>query len=165
MKKHIIWNSEINLDDWQDFLEEEHPDVEDEDEKYRLCTEMNDMYLDDERINLNVELPDNIIALADLGLWDGRKSGYKELSTNISSVLFSDCDSAEWYLDEDNNLRATMHHHDGTNYILYRMWKPNLSDYEREEFKEIILSGPPSISEIHKYTLPIGKYIADVYGW
>ena len=37
MKKHIIWsNQNINVEDWQDFLDECYPDVTDEFDKYNL---------------------------------------------------------------------------------------------------------------------------------
>lgn len=163
--KHVIWSSEINTDDWQDFLEEEYPDVDDKYEKYRHCADRNLLFLDDERKNLNIELPNSIIAIGDLGLWNGRHSGYKEYSTQLSSILYFEGDECEWYVDNNNELRATISHHDGTNYVLYRMWKGGLSEVEKDEFKDIILKGAPSISEINKYTLPVGKYVADVYGW
>ncbi len=50
MKKHIIWTSEINLEDWQEILNEEYPDITDINAKYSIVAETNDCYLWDERI-------------------------------------------------------------------------------------------------------------------
>ena len=38
MKKHIIWTSQIDLDDWQDYLQENEMLDEDEDEQYYART-------------------------------------------------------------------------------------------------------------------------------
>jgi parallel beta-helix repeat protein len=46
-------------------------------------------YFDDEEINLNLELGRHILVIADLGLWNGRHSGYKEIGTNLRDCLCS----------------------------------------------------------------------------
>lgn len=70
--RHVIW-SDIHLDyeDWRDNLEAEYPDMT-EDERYQIMLETNRDYLDDERINLNIQLNEPILVIADLGLWNGR---------------------------------------------------------------------------------------------
>lgn len=63
-----------------------------------------------------------IVTLADLGLWDGRKHGYKMSSTygdRIGSVLESDCEYCTWFFDENDELCFKGVHHDGTNYYRY----------------------------------------------
>ena len=74
---HIIWtNYHLNYEDWQSDLAEEYPDLSD-DERYYKMLEINDTYLDDERANLSIQLSQPILVIADLGLWNGRRSGYK----------------------------------------------------------------------------------------
>lgn len=115
--KHTIWSSDINLEDWKDFLQEEYPDSS-EDEYYELVAELNSEYLEDERMNLNINVPDEIICIADLGLWNGRRSGYKMMKTkNIADCLYSDCDYVDWYCDEYGDFRCDASHHDGTKII------------------------------------------------
>lgn len=88
MKKHVIWsNLNLNLEDWKDFLEEEHPDVTDEYEQYNLVSELNDEYLSDEQANCNIRIDGRIIAIANLGFWDGRRIGYKLLGHNVKDCL------------------------------------------------------------------------------
>ena len=71
-KKRIIWsNRNLDLEDWRADLEEEYPDA-DEDDLYEIMCMTNDDYLEDERVNLNIELGNKILIIADLGLWDGR---------------------------------------------------------------------------------------------
>ena len=109
MKKHIIWtNYDLNYEDWREDLEEEYPDFTEE-KIYEIMYEMNDDYLYDERVNLNITLNEDIIIIADLGLWFGRRYGYKELnSNNIKDCLYSeDCDFVTWYVDRYKNLCCT----------------------------------------------------------
>ena len=52
-----------------------------------MC-ETNADYLSDERVNLNIQLSQPILVIADLGLWNGRRMGYKEIpSGNIRDCL------------------------------------------------------------------------------
>lgn len=168
MKKHIIWsNQNINVEDWQDFLDECYPDVTDEFDKYNLCAEMNDEYLYDERANLDIDLDDEIIVIGDLGLWHGRVQGYKIIkSGNIKDCLYtSDCDYVTWYVDGKMNLRFSGAHHDGNNYYLYRTWRENLSDTQKENFLEKIYMGKATKNDISRYTKRIGDKVCAVYGW
>ena len=72
--------------------------------------------------NLNKHIDGVIMVFADLGLWYGRRQGYQILGSNIADILHSQCDEAEWYGD-GYNIRGRMIHHDGTNYVLYRIAK------------------------------------------
>lgn len=85
MVKHVIWsNLNLNLDDWKEWLLEDHPNIDpgDEDALYRLMVDTNDDYLDDERCNLSIQLSQPILVVADLGLWHGRRMGYKEIESD-----------------------------------------------------------------------------------
>ena len=79
MEKKVIWsNYNLDYEDWKDFFDDEYPDL-DEDKRIDLMYELNNVYLDDERMNLDIPVSEEIIVLGDLGLWNGRKSGYKEI--------------------------------------------------------------------------------------
>ena len=124
--RHIIW-SDIHLDfeDWRADLEEQYPDLS-EDELIQKMYEINSEYLGDERMNLNVQLSQPILVVADIGRWDGRYDGYAEIKTgNIKDCLYSEMDMCEWYVDKYGDLRADAVHHDGTNHYLYRVYKRN----------------------------------------
>lgn len=77
--RHIIWsNFYLDYDDWKDDLEADYPDLS-EQERIALMYEINGDYLDDERMNLNVQLSAPFWSLAtwacDMGGgWDIRKS-------------------------------------------------------------------------------------------
>ena len=107
-ERHIIWsNLSLDVDDWREaykeFLEANEIDADPNDENglYEYMVETNDEYLTDERLNLDVRLSQPIIVIGDLGLWNGRRSGYKMIdSGNIKDCLFSDTDYTEWYVDK-----------------------------------------------------------------
>ena len=53
---HLIWsNYDLDYDDWKADLEEQYPELTDE-ERYLMMYEINGDYLDDERTNLNIQL-------------------------------------------------------------------------------------------------------------
>lgn len=165
-KRHIVW-SNLNMDfsAWKDDLIQEYPTYS-EDALYEKMVEINDEYLNDERMNLNIQLPGQIIVIADLGLWDGHRSAYKEIkSGNIKDCLYSSTDMTEWYVDNSGDFRAEAVHHDGTNTYLYRVFKVDISDEEIEAFKEKIVMGKLNEEEIDRYTDKIGVKIAEVYGF
>ena len=67
MEEHIIWDSSPDFDDWEDDLREEYPDASEE-ELVNIMYETNNDYLDDERANLrDIEVPNGIFAVAELG--------------------------------------------------------------------------------------------------
>ena len=165
--KHIIWsNMNINPADYADFLREEYPEVTDPYKQYELCCALNDDYLDDERANLSVVLPHAIICIADLGLWNGRRIGYKMIeSRNISNCLYdNDCDYCTWYVDRYNDLRFTGAHHDGRNHYLYRELR-DLSDKQMENFLDKLHTGRLTRRDIRRYTTSVGIHVNKVYGW
>ena len=74
--RHIIWSDDLDYDDWKEDLEEQYPELSD-DERFEMMYEINNGYLDDERCNLNIQLSRPILVVGDLGLWNGRRMGYK----------------------------------------------------------------------------------------
>lgn len=162
-KNHLIWSSDIgDIENWE-FPEEEYGEVLSEDQKYERAYELNSEYLDDERLNLNVQLNTPILAIADLGLWYGRRQGYRLIeSGNISDILHSDADEVTWFVDR-YNVRATACHHDGTNHYLYRGVRPNACI---DNLLNRIYNGEEISSKtLNYYTFSLRPFVAKVYGW
>lgn len=164
MKEKIrtIWNSEINLEDWKDFIEEEYPDYTDKIFLYERCSNMNDIYLEDEKMNLNKELNNPIICIADLGLWNGRKFGYKILGNNLNEIFnIGNFDDAHWYAGK-HNIKCIEKHHDGINYYLFR----ELKDIKHLDFiSEKCIDNMLTSKHISKYTKSLKPYVSEIYGW
>lgn len=117
-------------------------------------------YLEDERLNLDEEVNGVIIAFADLGLWRGRRQGFQLMGNNIANILHSNYD-AEWYGDT-YNIRGIEYHHDGTNYILYRVAK---DEETANRIAEKIYMQEINEVQFRKMTHSLYPYIAQIYGW
>ena len=159
MKMHIIWSNDV---EHIEKLMEDDPEL-----VWESAYELNAEYLEDERANLNIEVGDEIIVLADLGLWYGRRHGYKLIrKTNIADCLCGTCgDYVTWFVDDRGDLMCRDIHHDGTNIYMYRAWKAETTDEQKRNFLQKIYDGKATRKDITRYTRKIGVYVADVYGW
>ena len=171
--RHIIWsNQNLDVDDWREdykeFLEANELDGDPNDEQalYEWMEETNYDYLSDERLNLNVQLSQPIIVIGDIGRWNGRVMGYKDIpSGNIRDCLYADTDYTEWYVDQYGDLRADATHHDGTNHYLYRAFKDGVSETQMENLRDKIYHGKATRADITRLTRRLGDEIAAVYGF
>ena len=131
MAKKTIWKSygmyslkemEQAEQDEREFLEEIYPEVEPtkEDVTQKIYHNI-DVSFDDSRINLSKQLNGRILCIADMGLWNGRRTGYKILGNNLNEFLTCGigCDEKEIYCD-GFNVYATGYHHDGRNHVEFR---------------------------------------------
>jgi hypothetical protein len=119
---------------------------------------------DDELINLKGTFTEQpIIAIADMGLWNGRKQGYRVCSTQLSDILtVGNADNIVLYFD-GFNVRKTSHHHDGTNYILFREFRPNVN---QEKFCDMVYNGETIDNKtLNRYTRSLKRYVKSVYGF
>lgn len=165
-KDHMIWsNYHLDIDDWRDDLLEENPDAS-ESELVQMMYDRNDDYLGDERMNLNIQLSSPILVIGDLGLWHGRRMGYKEIpSGNIRDCLYADTDYSTWFVDQRGDLRCDAIHHDGTNHYLYRTYKDGVTEAQKDRLKEKIYDGTATRADITRVTRRLGDDIGRVYGW
>ena len=175
-KEHTIFKSYLFLTseeekDWRKEIAEAMNEYIDEDEEEltaddypvfeRLQENIGYTY-DDEKINLNKTLPNNIIAIADVGKWDGRKSGYKVFGNNLNEVLyFGDCDDIYVYCDR-YDVCSVMAHHDGRHYVTYRMVKDGV---DIDNFLDKVYNGTYTKKDITRYTKSLRPYVKAVYGW
>ena len=156
--RRIIWTNN-DFDKWHDaMLAEGYDEKTISPEEYHYWR--NDE-LDDERINLNVEVNGYIVAYANLGLWDGIKIGAKLIGTNVSQILQTNNEYATWFCDP-YNVKAETTHHDGKNYILYRV-------AETKEKAELLVNkivyGGMTEENFRRATKSLKPYVAKVYGW
>lgn len=164
MRKVNIWSNNINLSDWRDFLSEENLLDSDERKQYEAVYNLNYSYLEDERDNLShIDIGDyEVLAIADLGLWNGRRKAYK-IFKSLSDILYSDCDYVEWFI-EKNTLKAVMCHHDGTNYVEYYLISKANSLAKERLLNDICMNKEISKSRIYRNCKSVGKLIKNFYG-
>ena len=169
MKERIIVeNTDLNEELYQDAFEEWcdmnglNPEEED---IYEFMEDEANRWLEDEYDNLNEPCGD-ILVIADLGFWNGRKQGYQVIYTNkingIFNVLGSDYNYFKFYCDT-YKVKATLHHHDGTHYLEF---------YESREGKNIqplldkIYDGEEVTNKmINRYCRSLLLKIKKIYGW
>ena len=156
-QKRIIWTNN-DYEEWCDAMKGEITDEEITPEYYAFCCDNN---LDDERANLDVEVDGYIVAFASLGLWNGRFNGAKLVGTNVRDILYSNNDYVTWYCD-CHNVRAEMIHHDGTNYIIYRVAK---NKEFAEKLVNMIAYNGMTEEQFRRATRSLKPYVAAVYGW
>ena len=122
-----------------------------------------DQNFDDEKSNLFKILDGRILCIADMGLWNGRRSGYKILGNNLNEVLTCGigCDEKEIYCDA-YNVYARGYHHDGSNSVEFREIR---EDRNIENLTDKLYSGQPvSRREINYYTKSLRPYIKEIFG-
>lgn len=167
MKKVIFTNDYWNLD--TDMIIVNYCEVNDininELSDYEKDNIINDEivhWYEFEKMTLDYELDNDILAIADLGLWNGRTSGYKILSDNLNNILNVNGDVIEVYA-ENGNIRAKATHHDGTNYILFRKIR---EDRDIDKLLDRIYEGKPvSPSLLNYYTESLYPQVGEIYGW
>lgn len=167
MKKVIFTNDYWNLD--TDMIIVNYCEVNDininELSDYEKDNIINDEIIhwyEFEKMTLDYELDNDILAIADLGLWNGRTTGYKILSDNLNNILNVNGDVIEVYA-ENGNIRAKATHHDGTNYILFRKIR---DDRDIDKLLDRLYEGKPvSPSLLNYYTESLYPQVGEIYGW
>lgn len=168
---HIWQNYDLNLEDWKEGLLENRelnglPTDVDNETLIEDMYELNADYLNDERMNLNIKTQGRIICIADVGLWNGRRMGYKLYGYNVGECLefFKDCDYADFYVDR-YDFQCTQSHHDATTFGTFRELKPDLSSGQADHFFWKVYNGTATQSDITRYTRSLAPRIKKVYGW
>ena len=165
-EKRMIWsNFNLDLKDWIEDLKESYPDLTDDEYETKMWEE-NRECLSDHQIMLNISCGDDILAIGDLGRWNGRRMGYKVYeSGKISDCLSTECEFAEWYVDREGEFKSRQANHDGTDYIYYRKFKEDADYDDRAELMDQIYRGVAKQEDIDRLTEKLGRAICAVYGW
>ena len=162
--KHTIWNSfgEYSEEDYGEWLDGNGLTQDDISFEEWKCRETK-YWADDEKENLNQPC-NRVIAIADLGLWNGRHSGYRLLGTNVGSIFNVGGD----YYDEDfycdgKDCRADLYHHDGTNHILFREIRDGVNI---APLCRMLYNGEDvDRRTLNRFTKSLRPRIASIYGW
>lgn len=114
---------------------------------------------------------DTLIAIAELGLWNGKRIAYKEIrnADNLRQVIAQTNNNSELgkvILNENGDIAYSLSHHDGTNHIVLRERRKNVSEANWEKMLNAIYEQDALEAEelIAKYTKKSGKYIKHYLG-
>ncbi len=164
--KYTIWSSDLHIEDFLFELRHEFPDAG-EDELYQMAVAENWADRLDIRYIVDEDLGAPILAVADMGLWNGRKSGYKLIkSGNLADcfVEIGSADSASWYIDERGELCADFAHHDGVNHIRYRAIRPGMKEKTVRDLCAKIASQEEFERSLSRVTYRIGDRVGAKLG-
>lgn len=168
--KRTIWTNNLDLTDEaiQEWISQD-PEVYEgmsQDEILEAIYEENDLWFDDERRNLDIATRNPILAIANLGLWNGPHMGYKILHGNVNSIFSAAVGDYRTFFADNHNVQCDDIHHDGTNHYLFRVL------VDDEQFCAPLLDAIikcKNIGEIkakiRRYSRSILPYVVDVYGW
>ena len=129
MKKEriILDTTSDRFDDWKKaFVADKEYDgldiseMTDEDYWESFSTD-NDVWVEEVNDWLNKPVEGVIIAFAILNLWNGRFVGAKRMGAKLNCIIDAcGCDYGKWYA-ERYDVKGNLYHHDGTNYLTYRI--------------------------------------------
>lgn len=165
MKEHLLYSSEVDEMLIND-IKSEYPEYAGDDATlWDMAHDILGEYYEDLFINYAYTVPGDIVAIAGLDLWNGRRSGYKMMSNKLSNIFqaYGDYHRVEWRIDGRGNVRGSLAHHDGTNYIEYRMLRPDLSETQIDNFLDAVYNDEPC--DLGRYTVRLGDYFGDIMGY
>lgn len=160
----VVFDSEVNETDLE-FYREEYPESSEE-QWWKGAYDDKAYQHGDLVYGCSVMLPSCIIAIANLGFWNGRKRGYRLFGRNLAEIFYpgDNYDRTRWTVDRRGNLKGTLVHHDNAHYLEYRMLRPELSEEQLDNFLGDIAYSD-KVLDLNKYTVRIGDYLNDLYGY
>lgn len=102
---------------------EAYPDHTEQQIEQYLYETIDTYYFNDAKELLDKQLDGRIIAIADIGRWNGRYNGYKILGNNLNEILYVGNADDLYVCCCEKNVKATLSDHDGSTHIIYRMLK------------------------------------------
>lgn len=153
--KTLLKYEYLSDEQWNEIAKENNYDIGD----YAMRTEIDCEYFEDEleyvnTLLSNIDEKENIVIIGDLGLWNGRVTGYKVISNDARDILTSigNDNYPIIKLNNKNELYGEVSHHDGTNYYRFRVWRAGLSDSQKDKFLNLIYNQEVEEKDIVKYT-------------
>lgn len=167
--KYTIYDSTA-YEGYEDFIREEYPEIEEGSNTWwDILNDEMCIWYEDELSNLSTVKGD-FIALADLGRWNGRHIGYKEigykrLDEAVKELNHRDYMDITFGIEDDNEFVYEGHHHDATDYITLREWRKGLSDEAKERFLDKVYEGTVTEKAMRWYTKSIANKTKAIFGW
>lgn len=166
--KHIIYTTENDFTEGFKDYEEANDCVLTEEQKESLAYDWavdNFNYEKESLDNVNLKYNTPLIAVANLGRWNGRCVAYKEINEISDFIDWGGrYDFVEVYADR-YNVNAILADHDGTTYATLRQLKPN-RNYDNFTDKLLNCKNEAEAKKlITSYTVSVVKAVNVVYGW
>lgn len=167
-EKINIWNN--NFDTIEEIVddmkhEEEYEDWDDSQMFWEEAYGINNEYLNDEKVLLDIELDQPIIAAADLGSWNGHSirigtsfgSNVRDIFKAMRNPDYIECS----FFIEDRNVFFEGSHHDGRNRVMFRKLKKGVNI---DDITDDVTHKDQFWSNYFDKTESIAPEICEVYG-
>lgn len=165
-----LYTNMDNIEEFVEYFKEEYPELTQDDWEELAIEQIyhDDWY--DFNHNLKGLTIDGraILAIADLGRWNGRFQGYRVIYSNeiISCLSASNnYDYITFYTDSVGDFRMDGVHHDGTDYITYREVKETTTEKQLDKLVQKIYDGEATRADITRYTRGLGKKVLKALGY
>lgn len=165
----IIWGNDFDTVNEQVEMYKETGDTEDfvdytEEDFYDLVYASLELDFADLEDTFDKNVGD-IITIGELGLWDGKKLGYRLDGNNLSNVLKTSSDGYLTFGLDDTDFIGKEVHHDGTNHYTYRVFKEDISELDQEKFLDNIYYGKVTEQEIDEFTTSLKPVVDKLLGF
>lgn len=172
--QYVLYGSDglgVSVDAWRndfkEYIEEMELDIEPENEiefyQYIFETSFDDTK--DWREFREIEFANNTFMITDVEHGNMCEKAYKEFADNKIHLELEPNTIQMWYLDKQGDFCCDQIHHDGTNHLCYRAYKPNMTEAQKENLKAKLYMGTATRADITRVTQRLGDEIAKVYGW
>lgn len=111
--------------------------------------------------DLNIQLDEQIVLVADIYDSHGKGSGYRLIKSGNVADCFVTEDNVlfRYYINKLGNLCATLTYEGGHDDQVFRVWKPGISKQMRKNFLIKVCEGRVNARDLWRYTASVGEYI------
>ncbi len=168
-KRYLVWNEKGYLDEseekeWTEDYEATH-DLEADaevspDDLAEWFYEVNAADFQQLREEMSQFHTNTLVCIADLGLWNGKRHGYRILGHDLSTIF--DCIVGDYFTVESdgNNLLITDSHHDGTNHYTIREMRHGR---DTDTFCSKVYNGHDTPGVLNYYTTSVAGYLQELW--
>jgi hypothetical protein len=170
VSEHIIYSTEYNPEvyrnEYKEFCEDNGYEMT-EDGLNEYAYQDNSDWLECEKCNLSKPMNTKFLIIADLGLWDGRRSGFRVMEIKNLNQIFDvyNSDSETTFYCDRYDVKVRCTHHDGTNYYTIREIKEGHDKAIENICNSLYFNEKVNKALITKYTKSIRPLVANVFGW
>ena len=128
---------------------------------------LHNMYLDDEKDNLNCPLHNEVLCI-DYGFDDDEIQEVQRTEiSNLNECLHPRTEDTEimYFVEKDTLELRQKEYGYSTNYFTYREVKAGVTEEQLDEFFDKCNAGKVTQADIDKITKPMGEYVQKVYGF
>lgn len=168
--KHMIWESAPDMEPLRSEIREQYPDISDASADEMIWDQLDEDFTLVKNMLNTIEPENGILAYATLGLWNRTPTAVLKdrIPTTAGDCLRSyvtGWSEIEFFVSETGELSLDETHHDGCNHYIFRGWKPNVNDDQKEALMNALYMQKDYHDMLQNLTYRLGDLVGDIYGW